>query len=717
MLAYLTNQKKINDMKKILTFGAALAIVAGTFTITSCYDHHIEQWSNAQFAQAKYEKAFIARFGQPAKDQTWGFGTVATKGATRGINNPSVLEATQPYDDVWVENYLATATEVDNTNAWDKYDNGYQAEWRWYAIGGGKLSTLIYNYDYCTSNGVSQEEKNWYTNNIKTLVELCNKNFYGATAKEILDKLKGYSSDPDYDYKTYWGINVTSEGGWVADPTFVLNFKITGEWTGQINVIETSGITDGVKNGYARTVVVTGTWNLSWTEQKVGALGRIVVANGGTINVGDGATLKSVNEAQIVVLPGGKITGDGAIEFSNGTSTELQSYNGGTISVGKFNNNGGNFFNYGTLKATTMDGGAGNSRYYNHGIINIGQTGSSANLRIYNGCQFYCAGNMRLRNYEGTQGSSLICKGELMVSGSNDGTSDASYVGLQAGALVKCNTLNNNGASWSGPTTGGYAVLDIEDKITYLNWEQYAPQNGGYFANNLYVYAGTWNNTPDGNGGETAEKNFQNVMNATGNGNVTIIQKSTEDKDEIIPADPNFKEGESGCTPGFKGDTPDPTPQADVRVIAEDLSVSDNTDFDFNDVVFDVTFNYPAGKTTITLLAAGGTLPLYVGGQEVHEMFGVSTKTMVNTGAGASKEPVSFELDGTFNYNAKSIVVQVKKEGELAVITAERGKVASKIAVKPQYEWCKERQDIEEKHPAFGKYVKGEVGEDWWEIK
>ena len=88
MLAYLTNQKKINDMKKILTFGAALAIVAGTFTITSCYDHHIEQWSNAQFAQAKYEKAFIARFGQPAKDQTWGFGTVATKSfglSTRAI--------------------------------------------------------------------------------------------------------------------------------------------------------------------------------------------------------------------------------------------------------------------------------------------------------------------------------------------------------------------------------------------------------------------------------------------------------------------------------------------------------------------------------------------------------------------------------------------------------------------------------------------------------
>ena len=98
-------------------------------------------------------------------------------------------------------------------------------------------------------------------------------------------------------------------------------------------------------------------------------------------------------------------------------------------------------------------------------------------------------------------------------------------------------------------------------------------------------------------------------------------------------------------------------------------------------------------------------------------MFGVSTKTMVNTGAGASKDPVSFELDGTFNYDANNIVVKVLKEGEPAVITAERGKVASKIAVKPQYEWCKERQDIEAKYPDFGKYVKGEVGDNWWEIK
>ncbi|MCI7399510.1 MAG: hypothetical protein MSH57_03725, partial [Prevotella sp.] len=120
------------------------------------------------------------------------------------------------------------------------------------------------------------------------------------------------------------------------------------------------------------------------------------------------------------------------------------------------------------------------------------------------------------------------------------------------------------------------------------------------------------------------------------------------------------------------------------------------------------------GKTTITLQAAGGTLPLYVGGQEVHEKFGVSTKTMVNTGAGARKDPVSFVLDGTFEHDANNIVVQVEKEGEPMTITANRGQVASKIAVEPNYEWCTEKQDIEAKYPNFGKYVKGKVDDFWW---
>ena len=156
------------------------------------------------------------------------------------------------------------------------------------------------------------------------------------------------------------------------------------------------------------------------------------------------------------------------------------------------------------------------------------------------------------------------------------------------------------------------------------------------------------------------------------------------------------------------------TLKGDYRVIAEDLTVGEkNNDFDFNDVVFDIKFNYPAGKTTIILRAAGGTLPLKVGGVEVHEKFGVPVTTMVNTG-GVSKDPVTFELDGTFDYQADKIQVRVQKDGNWIELEARKGKVASKICVKPTYNWCSERQDIETKYPSFSKYVSNPYIGDLW---
>ena len=154
--------------------------------------------------------------------------------------------------------------------------------------------------------------------------------------------------------------------------------------------------------------------------------------------------------------------------------------------------------------------------------------------------------------------------------------------------------------------------------------------------------------------------------------------------------------------------------KGDRRVIAEDLTVGEkNNDFDFNDVVFDIKFNYPAGKTTIILQAAGGTLPLQVGGVEVHGMFGVPVTTMVNTG-GVSKDPVTFELDGTFDYQPDKIEVKVQKDGNWVVLQAPIGKVASKICVAVDYDWCAERQDIENKYPNFSQWVKNTTPSEWW---
>lgn len=726
--------------------GIAAAICLG---FSSCSKFDFTPITHGEEVYESYETAFVNKFGEPAPEQTWGFGTsTSTRAAlTRSISAPSVAEVSAPYDAAWVANYLATATEVNNTNAWDNYDNRYWVDGTPAAPGTpAKLSfdsnvsavnACMYNLDniYVSAEGngyTSDENKAFWREWCKPY----NDGDYSKYGTDNIDdavpvlkkKLDDTNRSDWYNYTPATEGTPATDGYWVYDTDFVLNFKITGTWNGSINVVATEGYYDNGDRSYnERTVVVTGTWNLSWTEQRVGGRGRIIVANGGTLNVGDGANLNSVNEAQIVVLPGGKITGNGTVAFNNGTSAELVSYNGGEINVGTFNNNGGDFYNYGTLKATSLLGGAGKSCYYNHNLISIQNTGaydsSSSNTRIYNRCQFYCSGNMRIRNYEGIQGSALICDGELMLSGSEDGTTDASYVGLQAGALVKCGTLYNNGTSWSGPTHSGYAVLDIEDKITYLNWEQDAPQNGGYFANNIYVYAGTWANTPGGNGWASwdAETKFNVVRNATGNGNVTIIEKSNDDKDELIPADSDFSAGVSGCTPGFKGKTPDPDPEPDpepeaIRVIAEDLSASEGSDFDFNDVVFDVQLNYPAdNQHTITLLAAGGTLPLTVGGMEyeVHDLFGVSTSTMVNTNNGtAVRQPVKYVITGNYS-NAKDIEVRVKKGSEWLLLTAEQGKAASKIGVPTTYQWCDEWQDIEDRYPKFKEYV-SDPSVEWW---
>ena len=697
--------------KQLMTGVAAAAICLG---FASCSRYDFTPINEGEQAYANYENAFIEKFGEPAPDQTWGFGSSDTK-ATRSITSPTVATASQPYNEKWVADYLTTATEVNSTNAVDYADDGKNVKCEWYPNGGGKLSTLMNNYNYCVYEGspVTQNDKDWYTKNILPLLTACNNNWYGTEyAYTILMKLKEYTGDYNY-----WGLNVVSEGGWVPDPNYVRNFKITDTWNGPIKVVESEGLNGTTKTNSERTVVVKGKWNLT-EDQKVGSLGRIIVADGGEIVVSSGKTLSSVNEAQIVVLPGGKITGDGAIEFSNGTSSELISYNGGTIDVGTFNNNGGDFYNYGTLKAGTMDGGAGNSHYYNHGIVNIGQTGSSANLRLYNACQFYCLGNMHIRNYEGIGGSSLICNGELMLSTSYDGTGEPTYVGLAAGALVQCGTLNNNGTTWTGPTSG-YAVLDVIDRITFIN------NNVGDFSNNIYLCAGTWDNILNaGNYAKNTAKEaffgkkaeYYSVEGIINNNTVKIITKSTNEKDEVIPTD-NYEAGVKGCTPGFRGKVvEEPKP---IRVIAEDLSASEGSDFDFNDVVFDIQLNWPAqGQHTITLQAAGGKLPLRIGEledeNEVHKLFGVNINTMVNTEDWtAHKDPYKFTISGSYE-SEKDIPIWVRKGNTWCELTAERGRAASKIAVSTDYQWVKELNDISKAYSDFNTYVGSGTPTEWW---
>ena len=172
-----------------------------------------------------------------------------------------------------------------------------------------------------------------------------------------------------------------------------------------------------------------------------------------------------------------------------------------------------------------------------------------------------------------------------------------------------------------------------------------------------------------------------------------------------------------------------------VCIIAEDLSADGDTDFDFNDVVFTVTYT-SATTATVTLYAAGGTLPLKVAGQEVHAKFGYAEPNekglykMINTGAKADVNnvaPVTFDVTSQKSSRGNDITIMVDKgtKNDQGVhvpnwieLTATGGEPAAKLCVGTDYatskKWCDERESIKTKYPAFSEWVANSPTLIWW---
>ena len=160
-----------------------------------------------------------------------------------------------------------------------------------------------------------------------------------------------------------------------------------------------------------------------------------------------------------------------------------------------------------------------------------------------------------------------------------------------------------------------------------------------------------------------------------------------------------------------------------IRVIAEDLSVNQATneksDFDFNDIVFDVFYDADKDNGTVSIkpLAAGGELQIYIGSDdnawELHQLFMEAYPTDPNVTANSYKIntvgnhyqydcpekvlPSTWWSGSNIKDIAYSIMIRVKKNNVLNVLEAKKGRVASKIAVGTDYDWCDERQDIDDK--------------------
>ena len=157
-----------------------------------------------------------------------------------------------------------------------------------------------------------------------------------------------------------------------------------------------------------------------------------------------------------------------------------------------------------------------------------------------------------------------------------------------------------------------------------------------------------------------------------------------------------------------------------LRVMAEDLSANEETDYDFNDVVLDFVANDEGTAATIILQAAGGTLPLRIDRKdawEVHKLFGVATNVMVNTNSsvGSHVDGLDPVIVGTvtgdfsaanFRQAVKDVVIEVQKDGTWMPLTANEGRACCKFGCDPNFHWVNERQPINEVYN-FTEWVQG----------
>jgi hypothetical protein len=546
------------------------------------------------------------------------------------------------------------------------------------------------------------------------------------------------------------GVNKFPAGGDSSSGTFFIDATTT-----RVNMYNGAGV-----------IYVKGTCDLSADNCfEIPQNTEIYLIKDATLKLGynDANKLKAI----IYIHPDAKLETADRLKMDNTSKV----YNHGLIEVGAFEVNNTSFlYNVGTLKTTGLIYIANNgSSIVNDGIIEGGSIEVAGSGHFQNNAETTLTGNTVINsnnltwinnglyeteNFTYTAGSNdvinncqlkvrelfrmnlgsvwpqnreyTINQGFRMDGGSSVVTKDFSlescaFINMGPASLFKVTRTANMNITQAvygiyGPATGDYAVFQAKD-ITCDNPRQRF--NVSYY-DHLYVVSDTHFQFGYD---DLAESEWATKK---GNGPFYYIGEGVHiyTNGEM----PNYTIAKTNCNPGFGGDDDEFTPN--IRVMAEDLTVTDaSKDFDFNDIVFDVMWTATGAK--LRLNAAGGTLPLTVGGTtgpdgiEVHAAFAevnpgrnITTKTMMNTAAG-NKESYTrpiITLVGNFKNaqgenNANLIKIFVNKGTEndpsWVEIKAETGKVAAKFGCDPKTEWCDERQDIETRY-SFGAWARGE---------
>ena len=482
---------------------------------------------------------------------------------------------------------------------------------------------------------------------------------------------------------------------------------------------------------------------------------EIYLTKGATLRLGE-ASATTLNVAAIYIAEGATLETTGVLTANNNTGI----FNHGTIRAGSFATNmSGSLYNAGTLQAANVNAESNNSRIVNDGTINVTTVSVNAGA-VLNNAEWTVTGTTKVNsnnsgwvnnghwttydfayiggsenvinncflevthdfemNISSAEGAFKIDAGCGVVTenfyGGRDSSSDAVsgpikiVMGENAVFLVEetaqfeCGRDGDTGYGIYGISPNGYAVFQAKNIVRDPTIASTNSHGAIIYGGNLYVSAET--HFAQGNSGDGKSVIYA-VDGFSIDDNIFAAGFKSGKPNITIPATP--------CNPGFVGGSPL------YRVIAEDLSASEASDFDFNDVVFDVV-KAEGGKTTLRLICAGGVLPLRVMGREVHGLFGQTSPNekgeyqMYNTGAGPNVDPVEFEIDGVYTTpeQIKNITIDVLKNGIWMVLYATTGEAACKILVDDTFTPVPERRNIANENKKFTSYVQGTFMDDFW---
>lgn len=491
-------------------------------------------------------------------------------------------------------------------------------------------------------------------------------------------------------------------GCWNASPDYRLNLYVTGE-----------NVTINVNGLHSARIYVLPGATLTLTGGMIHNF-RIFISSGGTLNY-----TNDIMQAQ-----GGSTTAAifnrGTLNFT-GNRCDIQNgaivYNEETMYAKEIDCNSGAhayLYNYGDIFVTNDDDNIngdfildGASNFYNEGNVYVEGSTTFTNAGshwINKG--FYSTQNMNFMGGHGNynteddknDGAYNFC--QLIVRDTfdfKDGTFvllDNSYIEAEKAVFSNFNVemwghagINiKNGVEFKANADGhdqGFHGHDEKQSYLRLGGKTILPNNSNSFHITGKVIFGIENLT-DGSEGHP-----NTAMN--------IGPDAIEVSFDEISANPKTNDCYVDWTPNFEEAT-------SVRVIVEDLPGSianfklNESDFDYNDAVFDVTFRDT--EIDITVYACGGTLPLYVADREVHGLFGLPTSyPLINKNK--EKTPVTFTIERGIYNNANDIPVYVENEGERYYITAFEGEAPAKICVGIDYVWCDEGIDIKKTYPKF----------------